>query len=455
MGGTLQLLSLNGFQPKIGSKLTLVLAAGGVSGQFANVLDPFSSLIRLDVVYQPNSVVLEFASDFTAFAQTSNQRAVARQLDAVAFDPRETQLISFLQNEPLGNLGTDFEKISPDSLSALYEISFSAANVQAANLENRFAEIRNGSTGFASSLNISNSPSAMVEGSNGKAMIEPSKNVMTPSPENKWGVWISGSGEFVNVSGDGNGKGYDFDTGGVSLGLDYRLTKNLAAGIAVRYAHTWTNLIGNGNTDVDSGGGGLYATFSQGGFYLNGYAGGAHNSYDTQRDALGGGASGSTSGGEFDGYAGGGYEFHCGGFSFGPIASLQYTYVDVSGYNERGSLAPLRIVSQNQDSLRTNVGLSASYTWKGAKVQLRPSLRASWHHEYFYSALPISAEFASGAGSVFTVYGPAEGHDSAVIDAGLDVQWTPTIGTYFGYNGQVGRSNYDSHAVICSVHIDL
>ncbi len=125
------------------------------------------------------------------------------------------------------------------------------------------------------------------------------------------------------------------------------------------------------------------------------------------------------------------------------------------GYNERGSLAPLRIESQSQDSLRTNVGVSASYTWKAGKVQLRPSLRASWQHEYFYSALPIDAQFVSGAGSVFTVNGPAEGHDSALIDAGLDVQWTPTIGTYFGYNGQVGRSNYDSNSVICSVHFDF
>ena len=331
LDGTLQLLALNGFQPKIGNKLTLVLAAGGVSGQFDNVLDPFgTSLVSAELVYLPNSVVLEFASNFTAFAKTPNQLAVATQLDRVAFDPRETQLLSFLQNEPIGNLAADFDKISPDSLSALYEISFSAANVQASNLENRFAEIRNGSTGFTSSLNISNSPGAMVEGNNGKAVIEPGKNVLTPSPENKWGVWISGSGEFVNVSSDGNGKGYDFDTGGVSFGLDYRLTKNLAVGIAAGYAHTWTNLTGNGNIDVDSGRGGLYASFFQGGFYLNGYAGGAYNSYDTQRDALGGGASGSTSGGEFDGYAGGGYEFHCGGFTFGPIASLEYTYVDIT-----------------------------------------------------------------------------------------------------------------------------
>jgi outer membrane autotransporter protein len=456
LDGTLQLLSVNGFQPKIGNKLTLVLAAGGVSGEFANVLDPLSSLnslVALDLVYLPNSVVLEFASNFTAFAQTPNQLAVATELDAVAFDPRETQLIAFLQNEPLGNLPSDFEKISPDSLSAIYEISFSAANVQAANLENRFAEIRNGSTGFTSSLNISNSPGTMVEGKDGKAVIEPGKSVLTPSPENKWGVWISGSGEFVNVSSDGNGKGYDFTTGGVSFGLDYRLTKNFAVGVAAGYAHTWTNLTGDGSIDVNSGGGGLYATFSQGGFYLNGYAGGAHNSYETLRAALGGGASGSTSGGEFDGYTGGGYDFHWGGFTFGPIASLQYTYVEINGYNESGSVAPLRIVSQNQDSLRTNLGLSVSYTWKAGKVQLRPSLRASWQHEYFYSALPIDAQFASGAGTVFTVNGPAVGHDNAVIDAGLDVQWTPTIGTYFGYNGQVGRSNYDSHAVICSVHL--
>jgi outer membrane autotransporter protein len=101
------------------------------------------------------------------------------------------------------------------------------------------------------------------------------------------------------------------------------------------------------------------------------------------------------------------------------------------------------------------VGVSASYTWKAGKVQLRPSLRASWQHEYFYSALPINAQFVSGAGGVFTVNGPAEGHDSALIDAGLDVQWTPTIGTYFGYSGLVGRSNYDSNSVICSVHWDF
>jgi outer membrane autotransporter protein len=91
---------------------------------------------------------------------------------------------------------------------------------------------------------------------------------------------------------------------------------------------------------------------------------------------IGGGTSGNSSGGEFDGYAGAGYEFRSGGLAFGAIASLEYTDVGVSEYQEQGSLAPLRILSQDHDSLRTNLGLGASYSWEIDKIQLKPSLRA-------------------------------------------------------------------------------
>jgi autotransporter-associated beta strand protein len=99
LGGTLQLISLGGFQPKVGDKLTLVTAAGGISGQFASVLDPFSALVLTDLVYGQNALLLEFSgTDFAALAQTSNQLAVAKQLDAVTQDPREANLISFLES---------------------------------------------------------------------------------------------------------------------------------------------------------------------------------------------------------------------------------------------------------------------------------------------------------------------------------------------------------------------
>src|SRR6202011_4695994 len=100
---------------------------------------------------------------------------------------------------------------------------------------------------------------ADADGKSSKAVVEP---VLQHAPENRWGVWVTGFGDFVNVSSDGNGQGYNFTTGGVSLGLDYRLTENIAVGIAAGYAHTWTNLTENGNIDVNSARGGLYAAFS-------------------------------------------------------------------------------------------------------------------------------------------------------------------------------------------------
>ena len=56
------------------------------------------------------------------------------------------------------------------------------------------------------------------------------------------GSVVTGFGDFVNVDGDGNSKGYDFTTGGVSLGIDYRITDQLAVGAMGDYSHTWTSL---------------------------------------------------------------------------------------------------------------------------------------------------------------------------------------------------------------------
>jgi hypothetical protein len=61
-------------------------------------------LISIDFIYGQNTLVPEVGTDFAAFAQTSNQLAAAKQLDKVALDPREAQLISFLSNESVVNL---------------------------------------------------------------------------------------------------------------------------------------------------------------------------------------------------------------------------------------------------------------------------------------------------------------------------------------------------------------
>ena len=62
----------------------------------------------------------------------------------------------------------------------------------------------------------------------GKGSKAPVEQALQPAPENRWGVWVTGFGDFVNVDSDSNANGYDFTTGGFSLGVDYRINSQLA-----------------------------------------------------------------------------------------------------------------------------------------------------------------------------------------------------------------------------------
>jgi outer membrane autotransporter protein len=480
LGGTLK-LTTNGFAPQAGNQLTLVTAGGAISGKFAQFVDPFtigSGISAIDLVYSRNSVLLQFLAatspispgvpvvpttpggpvvistiDFASFAFTPNQVAGANLIDAVQLDARAANLISFLNTEPFANLPNDLQKISADGLTSFYEISFSNANIQKLTLEGRLDDIHNGSNGFSSNMNVNGATVNLYDraDADGKSLVEP---VLQHTPENRWGVWMTGFGDFVNVDGDGNARGYNFTTGGVSLGIDYRLTEQLAIGVMGDYAHTWTSLK-PGHIDVDSGRGGIYATWFNHGIYLNGAIYGGHNNYDSGRSGLDGLANGSTEGAEWSTFIGGGYDFHVGQLTVGPIASLQYTDVGIDSFSEKGSLAPLAIHSDSAESLRSDAGFRVFYPWQIAKIVVEPSLKAAWEHEYKYSALPITAGFAGIPGPSATFFGPSEGHDSAVVSAGVSVQVTPAITTYVNYDGQLGRGNYDSNAVTGGVRISF
>jgi autotransporter-associated beta strand protein len=468
LGGTLQLFSL-GFHPQAGNQLTLVTTGGTITNRFAQFVDPFATgpgYNTVDLVYGLNSVVLEFLNltlpvpppsvvtiDFESFAQTPNQRAAANILDNIQLNPKAADLMSFLYKEPVSNLPADLDKISPDGLTAFYEISFSNANIQRLNLEGRLDDVRAGSNGFSSNMTV-NSATVNLED---KAPVEgkstPVQQAMQPGPENRWGVWVTGFGDFVSVDSDYNARGYDFTTGGVSVGIDYRLTDQLAVGVMGEYAHTWTSLNPRGQIDVDSGRGGLYASWFSHGLYLNGAMYAGHNVYDSSRASLQGFATGGTGGTEFSTFVGVGYDCHIAQLTVGPVAVLQYTYAGIDDFTEKGSLAPLEIHSQSAESLRTDFGFRASYPLQLDKVLVEPSLRAAWEHEYRYTDLPITAGFAGipGPGGTFT--GPSEGHDSAVVSAGVTVYWTPSIATYLNYDGQLGRDHYGSNAVTGGVKI--
>ena len=455
ISGTLQFIRLNNFQLSPGDQITFLTANGGVNGTFNPIINPFAitgTIVAIQVVPLPNGFSLEaIQGSFGGLpGLTPNQKAVAKAVDSAVGDPRAATLISFLDHEPLSNLPSDFELIAPEELAAMFNIGVSLANIQSVNLERRMEDIRAGSSGFSArgfSIDgrVPESSSGLAgptgpEGKNGPS-------VMQPTPENHWGVFVTGLGEFTSVDDTSIAPGYDFSTGGLTFGVDYRVSPNFAIGLTGGYAHTNANLVNNGNLDVNGGTIGAYATAFAGGLYVDAAALGVFNGYDERRTALLGAASGNTNGSDFNALLAAGYDWKKSALTVGPTVSYQYGNFAFNNFTEHGSLAPLSVNDQNANSSRTALGAKATYDWHAGNVLIRPEIRASWQHEFGDRDYSIASRFANGAGNAFTVTGPTIGRDSLLIGAGGAVLLNDRVSVYAYYDGELARTNYSSNNV--------
>jgi outer membrane autotransporter protein len=450
LNGTLAVSSLHNFRPVNGNAFEVLHTNGTREGQFAQVSDSLNNNPNLQRVniYATNGVALLYVA-------VPGPTPTPPPGPAPSPTPNPKPPIDVEIPIPLPPVNPDEPLIPPkfllssldpsvEQLTSMFEIPFSGANTQRFNLTDRMTQIQQGSTGFVSPIAPAPAPIPTGKEIGKKEVVPPA---FVPGPTNRWGVWVNGWGDWVNVSDDNGVKGYNFTTGGVSVGVDYRITDYLAIGLFGTYSHTWTSL-NPGSIDVNTGLGGLYVTYWNQGFYINGAVFGGYNSYDTSRGELTNTeANGSTSGYEVSTFVDTGYDFHFGNLSFGPVFAAQYTNVHIDGFSEQGSFLPLDIHSDSEESWRTDLGLRASYSWHVGNIIVIPSLWAAWEHEYKYSSLPITISAVEFPGESATVFGPHEGHDSAIINAGVGTQWTPRMSTYVGYQGQLGRDNYDANGV--------
>jgi uncharacterized protein YhjY with autotransporter beta-barrel domain len=349
------------------------------------------------------------------------------------------------------------DRIPADEFTSIFTLGFSQANIETDNLSRRLLAIRtvsSGSSATASTINPGVSEFSMglagptgPEGKSGPSM-------MQPTPQNRWGFFVTGIGEFVKVNDTNQARGFYLPTGGVIFGADYLVSPHFAIGLTGGYSHTNGDMLYS-SLDVDSGTVGAYATVFGGGFYVNAAVTGVFNDYETQRDALLGTASGDTNGRDFNALVATGYEWKSGGLTLGPTFSYQYTYVEFDGFTEHGSLLPLTFNDQNANSNRTALGAKISYDWHVGHAVVRPEFRAAWQHEFGDTENSIVASFVNGAGNSFTVNGPAIGRDSLLIGAGAAVIFNDRFSVYAYYDGELARTNYSSNNVSAGVRLSF
>lgn len=465
-GGTLQVSLISPYIPAAGSSFTVV-TAGLVTGQFGQLVQP--AALSLQAIYSASAVTLSVPENaeipYLTSAEDPNERSVAAILDRVR--PTATgdwaTVTGTLNTLSAPELRSAFQQMSPISLRAIPQTSVLNAEVQTAAVSQRIAADLDGTTRGPFSATVTKK----VETDTLLALLDEgqdfgAREMPPPEPPSTCQGFATGLDTFGKLGrvtdSVGLQPGYTFGSQGITAGGDCRLTPQSTLGLSAGFLDSHTSSDLNASTvDGQSLQAGLYGIHKISNFNLNAYAGGALDSYKVSRNVTFGGlnrtAAGSPTGQSIMARGGMGYAYKTRFLTLQPAASVLYDRVTVNSYTETGAGAlNLNLDSQVSQSLRTEIGAHLSKIFEAGSRRIAPSLSAGWQHEYRDQSRAISAEFADGSGA-FSVRSADPGRDTALLGAGLHIQWTSALFLDADYNGEYGRANFVAHRVNAGFHL--
>jgi autotransporter-associated beta strand protein len=433
-----------------------------------------------------------------AFALTPNQMAVSGAIDPVilnlpvSFAP----IVTALNNLPASQIPGALDQLSPESLQYSRDIAFENATFLVEHVDGHLAALRNGYTGldtsglsmvmpgFDSGLGRSlgsllayNSPApngvnyypsdldetspnanrSMSDSANPMTDTQPRSSRFRPNPN--FSEFVSGDVILADLNRNQSTANSpptkaSYTAGNVTAGISFRMSSSLAAGVLFDYNHTDAKTDSAGSkTTVDTFSPGLFATYYQNGFYVNGLASYGYNEYSNNRNLSFGGlnstANSSPTGSQYVANLDFGYDFkpdkH---WKIGPTLGATYTHLDVNSFNETGAgPADLSVNNQHADSVRSRLGGQAVYQFHTSGILFAPTITAAWQHEYMDRSSGITSQFNIPGSNPFTIQTAAPSRDSALIGFGGTATLDNSMAFYLDYLLNVSEQDYFAQSI--------
>ncbi|HXH03232.1 MAG TPA: autotransporter outer membrane beta-barrel domain-containing protein [Candidatus Competibacteraceae bacterium] len=362
-------------------------------------------------------------------------------------------------------------QLTPDQAGTPSNAAQSTVNVQARNVGARLAALRHGASGVQLGLLGLNPgrlaaaerdelPGTLGLGRGGGASADGGGLDF-----GRLGVFVNGTFDFGDKDATANEEGFETETRGVTAGVDYRFSDNLVLGAALGYLATDTDLDDNGgNLDSDGYSLSLYGTWYQSErFYLEGSLTYGRNDYDQSRNiryTLGSTIVEQAAFADFDGeqwdvMLGGGYEFHQGGWTFGPVGRLEYIKIDVDGYSEQmsspsaaGSGWAVQIDDQTLKSFTLSLGGQVSYAMSQSWGVLVPQANAQWVHEFEDDSRFITGRLIGDpSGQSFNLPTDSVDRNYFTVGIGASAVFPQGASAYLFYQKVLGYEDFDLDSV--------
>jgi T5SS/PEP-CTERM-associated repeat protein len=456
-----------------GTKETF-LSATTVTGAFDSIIAPAGERGRIVIEGDPTVSVIIAPASYTQMAANQNQVNVATALNSfIPYTSGDQQVVSTsLDSLTASQYNQAFNAIMPTFYQQVATIAFNEANALNMELNQRLWGLRLAEGGGFSMSGLADNYPMIQEGQGdgGKGVLDAKKDILRPGVDNHWGLFVDGNGIFAQANSANMLPGYNSESGGVTAGVTYRVNPTLSVGAYTGYQGTYTKSGANGSglgtgsslsdNAVRFGVFGTYGNKDGKGLYLNALAGGAYHNYQATRviqyTGMNRTANSQPGAGELDSMLATGYDIQKGKFTFGPTASLQYTYLGVDSLNETGAQS-LNYNSSgwNSSSMLSSVGAHAAYNWvahhgSGGDIVVVPQVSLSWQHEFMQNPYDINGNLG-GSSPTFSNLSSSPIRDFLYTGIGFTVEFLQKWNTSFFYNAAAGNQNLTSQNIFWSL----
>lgn len=300
----------------------------------------------------------------------------------------------------------------------------------------------------------------------------------------RFGGFINGIFSWGEIDQTPNRTGYDFDTAGVTAGLDYRLTDNAILGAAFNYSNQTADLnqgvlLAGGDVDADVFSGSIFGTYYVGDFYIDGIGTFSGADYTIKReiiipssnpnaDPVSAVATGEPGA---NGYAfsfGGGYDGQYQKWSYSPFLRVDYRDLEMDGYTESGAEGlNLKVEGQDVSSLIFALGGQVAYAISAPFGVIVPRFRAEYNHEFEDDVVLLRAQYfapidpsnnltATGlTNPVFEARTDEPDRDFAVIGGGISAVFQRNVQAFVDFESVVGRSKVTNNILTTGVRVEF
>jgi autotransporter-associated beta strand protein len=401
----------NSYSPRIGDTFQVVTAEGGVTGAFAQVVQPTTGLAantRLEVVYTAKSVIVAVTPDSYAALATGSRNAeavavAADSLRAAGANSFTDELVGLNEGQLAGVLQVAAGEIHADGLDAVLQAN-RAVRVQVSERMD---------------------PRAVRDGA----------------------VWAAITSDVRKVGDDATAGGYRIDRTGGIVGADRWLTPSLLIGAAASYGENRINAgaMGSGRTFTYQGL--AYAGWRSGAYYVNGMASAGSDVYKTVRSlAMASGRTTAYAKPQGHGFSS---DIEAGrAFSKGPAtvvlaAGMGEDQLTRNAVIEAGDAATaLQFEDVTRNALQGRVGGRIEVRTGPAGFQITPYASAFVLQEFDGASSHLAASLQ---GAAFQVAAASPGNTSARLAVGVEAAVTQRarISLDYRYEGSRGAQGHD------------